>query len=753
MWHIIVFILFFSLYSFANYLPLESGFSSLDFSHGLKGNPGGIASIQSDGILLGGGKEKGLSSFFVGGNYRFLGASFDYVTDNEGFNIAKWNLGTGVSLFDKTLFWGNRLEASRSSAFNETELSFTTGILLRPLSFLSLGWTGYNLLYTGPENPSRIQEFGATLRYANYSLSYDFYDFEKHRLLLTLNLYGLTGGIEIPIAGGGSYKWTLSYALTPSLDASVKIGDDGRPHAFYIGYHRAKNLKNAGSSIVLVPLDSKIEEKSSNGIPFLISGTTGIQEVRETFVQLNELPYTSVIILDFSGYQGSFAVSKEISRGIEFLKKQNKYVVAFLDDIRASTLLATVHADKIIAEPSSRLNFSGFSGTTLFYKGFFDKLGVKVEFLRHGDYKSATERYTLDSMSREAKENLQTIYRKRFSVLKEEWKPHFQTLLDSLAEKPEITASAAKRYGLVDALLYKHQIAPFAVKSFYGIDAPNAKYSVFTVQKRTLFNESWGYKPSLALITIDGTITEETAKELEKDLLKVEYGPYKALILRINSPGGSAKASDRMWANLKSLKEKGFPIIASVGDYAASGGYYIACAANKIIAEKFSLVGSIGIYGGKVDFSGLLKKLNIKPEVVRTHPHADAESFTRSFDAYEKEALQNYMDEFYARFVNIVSEAIQKPVEYVDKELGEGRVFIGSDALKNGLIHKIGGIAEAISEAKKMANISESTKVRLVSVSDNKSYSFDLKNKALLQTLSDLSSLNYFALEPLLLEK
>ena len=162
--------------------------------------------------------------------------------------------------------------------------------------------------------------------------------------------------------------------------------------------------------------------------------------------------------------------------------------------------------------------------------------------------------------------------------------------------------------------------------------------------------------------------------------------------------------------------------MASIGDYGASGGFYIACGADKIIAENFSLVGSIGIYGGKIDASNLLSKLGVKTETVKTHEHADAETFTRPFDKAEQEALQNFMDDFFDRFLNVVSKATAKSKAEIDKNFGEGRVFLGKEAKENGLIYELGGLDKAIEIAKELSGVSQKSTVELVSILNEKAF-------------------------------
>ena len=229
-------------------------------------------------------------------------------------------------------------------------------------------------------------------------------------------------------------------------------------------------------------------------------------------------------------------------------------------------------------------------------------------------------------------------------------------------------------------------------------------------------------------------------------------GGVSALVVRISSPGGSALASDKIWAALKNLRKQGLPIVASIGNMGASGGFYIACGANEIVAEPFSFVGSIGIYGGKVDASGLLSKLGLKAETVKTHDYADAETFARPWTDEEKKALQDYMDEFYDRFVGVVSEATGVDKTVIDKSYGGGRVFVGWKAHEAGLVKKLGGLDVAIAEAKQLAGIGASTDVELIQLTADKSFLAPVpSSKVLTEFLRDAERTQFWAIEPSLL--
>lgn len=705
-------------------MPGESGFASLADDHGLFNNPAALPAFGSAGALGTFEIENGTRALQLGANIGNYGLAFDYRTDDGKLDEAKWSATQGVSIFDGLFSVGHRVQAFRSSGFDGTEFSWSPGVMITPFSFISLGYVGHDLGYIGPHNLDRIHEFGATLKFGDLAFSYDFYDFDKHKVLVSYELFGYYMGLEIPAwpRGSGEYRFNLAHSIGPNFELGARFSEDYIPHHAGLAYHYARDPRASTTLIARIPLNAPVKESSGLNLPFFGDRSISVYTVKHHIDQVLASPNMGIVIFDFSGYEGGWAVSREIARGIARIRESGRYVVAFLDDVRPTTLVASATASLKVAEPSARVTFRGFGGTSLFYKGLLEKLGVKVEFLRHGEYKSAVERYMADSMSTEARSDLERIYKGRWDLLLKNFPERSKIALDSFAETPMLTASAAYRAGLVDTVLYIEDLPRVAVKKFVHVDAPYAWAATYNPSNRPILGMNRGYHPQIALITIDGTITGKSAEKTIEEIHRVEDSGAGALILRINSPGGSAQASDKVWSALRDLSRRGMPIVASIADMGASGGYYIACGADEIIAEEFSIVGSIGIYGGKVNASGLLNKLGLKPQTVQTHSHASAESFTRGFDDAEKAALQDFMDDFYNRFLGVVARATKLTPERIDRDYGGGRVFTGEEALQKGLVNKLGGLDVAIAEAKFFAGFSLKTQVELVNVSDEKSF-------------------------------
>ncbi len=725
------------------YLPGERSFPSLPNSNGILGNPAGLSAFDSPGALLNFGRTRSgvyeISTGFHGNN---LGASFEYRSDYGSLDESRWNLVGSFPLLSRLAFLGASWSAFRSSDFAGTDWALTPGILVRPFPFLSLGFDSRNALQFGPEKSRRVQEYGATIRPLDgISVSYAGENAKTHRLLFDADFGLLNLGVQVPIHGDDEYRVYVSHDFGRSFKGTVMVDDDWKPRHVSLGYHLARRANPyLLSRVVRVPLSMPLTETESGLSLFgLGASSLSVESLREHFDLLLADESAQLIIFDFSGYRAGTAISKEIERGIAKLNLRGRTTVAYLDDLRPTTLLASSAATKVVLEPSARVNFRGVGGEVLYYKGLLDLLGVKVELLRHGSYKSAVEPYTADSMSAEARENYERLYGEWWNVLTEDVRMRVSDprLLDSLLARPSLLASDARKAGLVDTTLYLDEVAPYALKTVYGVETPFVAVSNFTPKTgMRIFDENWRPRSKIALLNIEGTIVEGSggynpltdsrstgSREVLDALDRLLRSPeYSALIVRINSPGGSALASDEIWHRLRTVSRSGLPVVASIGDMGASGGYLIACGASEIIAEKASIVGSIGIFGGKVSFQGLFDKLKLRAETVKTHEFADAEGIGKAFSESEKNALQDYLDSFYGRFLDIVSGATGLSLDSLDRSLAGGRVFTGSQGVQNGLVHQIGGLDRAIGEAKRLSGLSESRTVVLESILTDDSY-------------------------------
>jgi len=738
----------------------ESRYASLSQDGGMQGNPAGLSAYGSPGFIFSYEKppenSPGNNNFLFGLWGNSYGISFDWTRGKNGYDESQWSFVDNECNISRSLFFGSRLSATKISTVQGTAFSWSPGFILRPFYFASLGfWSEQALQYGFYQN--RVQNAGLSIRpYKGITTSWsiaaenktqlkNFFSKTKQNLLLELEAAAMTLGLEFPLIdpnNTGEFRFSLSAALGSHYNSAIAFAsndfsDNMNFKKFSFIRHSALNRESLGHvNIIRVPLES-IREKN-NGWSLLGREQSDLETLRNTFALLEKSNAKS-IVFDFSDYSGSLSISQEIRRGIFSLKAKGKKIVAYTNDYRPAVIFAASAADKVILQPSAFVDFKGLASDVLYYKGFLDWAGIKIEMVRHGNYKSATEPYTLDSMSNEARENLQGILDGWWSVVRDtvaysrNLLPEF---LDSIAENPKVTAIAAKNNKLADTTLYLEEVPKYVSKVLLGVEDEDAYLTDWYLSKDKILATSWQPRAKIAVLNIDGMLVGGYGSNDPLfgksvagtgDLIDVlneigSSGEYEALILRINSPGGSAIASDELWHSLKSFKESGIPIIASIGDMAASGAYYAACAADKIVAEAGSVVGSIGIYGGKADLRGLLAKLKIKNESIKTHESANAKSIYTGFTERDSIALQEYMDDFYSRFIDVVASGRNISKEQADS-LGGGRVFIGMDAIGNGLIDEVGGIEKAIEVAKEKAGLRKSIRVDVEYI-NNYGYSF-----------------------------
>src|SRR6267143_1864716 len=417
----------------------------------------------------------------------------------------------------------------------------------------------------------------------------------------------------------------------------------------------------------------------------LVFGTTSRDPLAQTVLALRRLsrePATKVVVLRSAGLPLGLGRAEELRAAIENLKGSGKKVLFYLEsggDLEYSVALA---ADRIYTAPEAVLLVNGFAATALFAAAGLDKLGVKAEFFRVGAYKNAPDLFTRSGMSREQRQ-----------------------------------VEAGKLLGRKVSLRK------------VGTDEP---------AQRDL---RWGGRPKIAVVRVRGTIASgEGARDpfgvvqvagadaIGRRIREAAADPaVAAIVVRIDSPGGDGTASDLIWSELvRARKVKGKPVIASMGDLAASGGYYVAVGADAIFAEPGTVTGSIGVFVGHFDASELLGKLGLNLETVKRGASADLFSPNRSLTDRERKTLQSWVDNFYDDFVSRVAEARGLSKADVDR-VAQGRVWTGAQALAHGLIDRIGGLEDAVAEAKRRAGLAPDSEIEL---QDEESLSVELTDFA-----------------------
>ncbi|NLN30535.1 MAG: signal peptide peptidase SppA, partial [Bacteroidales bacterium] len=414
-----------------------------------------------------------------------------------------------------------------------------------------------------------------------------------------------------------------------------------------------------------------------------------------------------------------WATTEEIRNALlKFRETSNKFVIAYSDYLlpQAGYYLSTA-ADKIYVNPVSTLDFKGLSGEIMFYRNALEKLGVEVQVTRHGKFKGAVEPYILDRLSNENREQIKdyvgSIWNHVTAMIAES-RGMTAGKVNSLADKlTGYNADDAVESGLVDGLIYRDQlIDTLKILSGLGTDDKIAMVPMHRYTKVPDPGKVLTTKTRIAVIYASGNITMGKGNDGNigadrfAELIRKERkdSTVKAIVLRVNSPGGNATASDIIWRELD-LAAGTKPVVISMGNYAASGGYYISAPGTKIYAGPTTISGSIGVFGLLPNTGKLMEqKLGINTETVNTNENSDFPSVFRPMTSYEKQVMQAAIEKTYSDFVGKVAAGRKMSPESVDN-IAQGRVWSGSGALRLGLVDSTGGLTDAIKGAAALAGI------------------------------------------------
>lgn len=413
------------------------------------------------------------------------------------------------------------------------------------------------------------------------------------------------------------------------------------------------------------------------------------------------------------------AQSKAIRRKLEEFKQSGKFVVAYANAFSQKEYYLNSVADTIYLNPVGELDFKGLSAEILFFKDFQEKSGVKMEVIRHGKYKSAVEPFLENQMSPANREQMTVLLNSIWSSVVSDIAKSRKISVDSLnsianslgARTPEL----AKQKHLIDKIAYEDEYHN-GIRKALGVEKEE-KYNKVSIldyaRKVAKEGKNLSEKTKIAVVYAQGEI-----KSGEGDVDYIGEGSMrraleaarndenvKAVVLRVDSPGGSALTSELIWREIE-LTKKVKPVVVSMGNLAASGGYYISCNANTIFAEPNTITGSIGVFGALPNFNPLATKIGINAEQVRTHKNASGYSVFEPIDENFKGYVTESIEHIYSVFLKRVADGRKMTVAQVDS-VAQGRVWTGNDALKLGLVDKIGGMDAAIRHAATLAKVKE----------------------------------------------
>ncbi|WP_319504681.1 signal peptide peptidase SppA [Bacteroides graminisolvens] len=477
------------------------------------------------------------------------------------------------------------------------------------------------------------------------------------------------------------------------------------------------------NSIMMLDLNGSLVERTSDNIFKELfdkeNSTYGLDDILASIKKAKENDDIKGIYIQAASLNANFASLQEIRDALDDFKKSGKFIVAYSDNYTQGMFYLSSVANKVLLNPKGAIEWRGLASQPLFLKGLLEKLGIEMQVFRVGTYKAAVETFSATEMSPANREQVTAYITSIWNEIITDVATSRKISVDSLNNYANrmlmfYPAEQTVKSGMADTLIYKNDVRDY-LKQLVKIDKDDnlavlGLDEMINVKKNTPKDKSGNIiAVYYAFGEIDGgsSSTDEDgiiSNEVIKDLRKLkEDKDVKAVVLRVNSPGGSAFGSEQIWEAVCQLKKEK-PVIVSMGDYAASGGYYISCAADTIVAEPTTLTGSIGIFGLIPNAKGLTDKLGLSFDVVKTHKFADFGNIMRGMNTDEQTLLQMYINQGYDLFVSRCAEGRKMSKNEIEK-IAEGRVWTGEAAKKIGLVDLLGGIDKALEIAVKKAKV------------------------------------------------
>lgn len=484
----------------------------------------------------------------------------------------------------------------------------------------------------------------------------------------------------------------------------------------------SKAPKVKANSILVVSLNQPIPERTNNmemnPFDFENEKIRGLHELTDAIKAAKTDDNIKGIFLEMEGFMAGRATAASIHNALLDFKSEGKFIVSYAKNYSQGTYYLASTADKLYLNPMGMVDFRGYASVIPMIKTMLDKIGVEMQIFYAGDFKGATEPYRLDKLSEPNKLQIREFLNDMFNNYLEDVSQNRNIPADSLRRIADTyrgrNAKSALAAGLVDELVYRDQVSK-AMRTRLGIaeddDIPQIKlHDYIKAQGST---KDFSAKDKIAVIYAEGTIID--GKSQPGSIGDYTYASLirevrnddkvKALVVRVNSGGGSGFASENIWRELQLVKESGRPVIVSMGDFAASGGYYMAALADSIFAEPNTLTGSIGVFSIIPNASELLNdKMGIRFDTVTTGPAAVGITPFFDLSSIDQEVMQELTETFYEQFLERVAEGRNMTRDEVHT-VAQGRVWTGERALEIGLVDRIGNLNDAIASAATMAGV------------------------------------------------
>ncbi len=690
----------------------------------------------------------GLNSFTVATTIDGLGAGVGYhqFLDSTGANAGWWTVSGGASLkLAKGLALGSALHWQLPEGGNNNFVSWDLGLGWRPVPFL--GFAGHALNIGSPAPDLGVStEYGAGIAIRPWedtlTLGLDWRAvaapdaaLEQHgvaslRIKPARGLW-VRAYTDVPVANpatltvGGALEVHVA-DLAVGVDGDGAISDAANPGVggYIASIPRADQLFLPGQKIAEFSLDGPypynpqgagVEGAPEGYLTLLrrLKSAADDPQVRGVLIRVRDVPF-------------SFAQVEEVRNLLLDVRSAHKAVVVYVDgDASNATYMLASVADRIYLHPAGGIELVGLSAELQFYKGALDLVGVQAQYRKRAEYKSAPEQWTNTSSSNPAREEMDALLDDLSAQLQSGiaiGRGKTPEEVKALIDQGPFTAQEALSNGLVDGLMYPDEVEDELHKVF-------GKKGLFLDDHYAESPDHSGWEPQRAIgvITVDGAISDgesstggflrggSTGADTVVHALDQarNTAAIKAVVLRVDSPGGSAFASDAIWRAVARLEDEHKPVIVSMGGYAASGGYYVSSNATAIYAEPSTVTGSIGVYGGKYNLEGLFDKLHVETESFDRGRNASMYSMSKPFDEVQLAALDRMIGDTYSQFTSKVSAGRHLSADQV-QTIARGRVWSGTAASQRGLVDAFGGLYDAVARAKKEAGIAEDAPCSLV---------------------------------------
>ncbi len=698
-------------------------------------NPAGLGYLRGLSFLYSQSHKPNLfsrdKSFLFGLGHIAFG--IDYLGDKLPYNYHRYNISTGWN-YRNILSYGFAYRwigysGKGSGKYSQLDL----GALFRPDKYLSFGISAQNMnspkISSGTINPRYT--LGVAIKpYKDLITAFGQTSFAKDD---DLGRAHSAVGVKLTPKEGISFAFDFSdhkrFGFTVSLNSlfagvsgykQINSNGDGIKSITELELHSSarSGIKPYSKAFLKLTIDNDIVEENRNRSR-IFNNNRSLLDIIDIIDEAAGDPHIDGILLNIKGIKLGIASVEEIrNRLIEF-RNRGKIVVAYADDLSGKDYYLATAADKIFLMPAGYLNLSGLKAEITFFKGLLDKLGIKAEIIAIGKYKSAGDLVSKDSMSTADREQVNEMLDEIFSRMTIDMAAGRNMSVSDMIftiDSGPFTPEEALENKLIDGLLYQHQIKD-ELQRLTGLKIkilPSEFYN-----KCKTISEAWGPKDAIALVYATGGISAgksssgglltgsicggETVASAIKNA--ADDKRVKAIVLRVDSPGGVMTGSEKILAEIKEAKRKK-PLIVSMGDVAASGGYHISCWGDVIYADPTTITGSIGVISGKLVVKGLYDKLGIKKEIITRGKNATMFSHYTYPTKSEWERAEKQTRDFYNHFLEAVAKGRGMSVDKVDS-LAQGRVWVGSKAVLNGLVDEIGGLYEALQEAKSSAGIGD----------------------------------------------